>query len=145
MAGVIGVSADITELKKAEEAMREIREAERDRIARDLHDEVLQDLTYALQLVQLSGTNSGAREVNEGAGLRDAEAALGRSVRGLRTAVHDLGAEPAGGGSFARSVEALVELNRQMNPGCEVELEVGEGFPEELPGMTAKELLRVVQ
>jgi PAS domain S-box-containing protein len=143
VAGVIGVSADITELKKAEEAMQEIREAERGRIARDLHDEVLQDLTYALQTVQLSGTHSGAREGN--GGLRDVEAALGRSVRGLRTAVHDLGAEPAGGGSFARSVEALVELNRQMNPGCEVELEVGEGFPEELPGMTAKELLRVVQ
>jgi PAS domain S-box-containing protein len=145
VAGIIGVSADITELKKAEEAMREIREAERDRIARDLHDEVLQDLTYALQLVQLSGTNSGARAGNEGAGLRDAEAALGRSVRGLRTAVHDLGAEPAGGGAFARSVEALVELNRQMNPGCKVEMEVGEGFPEELPGRTGKELLRVVQ
>jgi PAS domain S-box-containing protein len=143
VAGVIGVSADITELKKAEEAMQEIREAERGRIARDLHDEVLQDLTYALQTVQLSGTHSGARVGN--GGLRDVEAALGRSVRGLRTAVHDLGAEPAGGGSFARSVEALVELNRQMNPGCEVELEVGEGFPEELPGMTAKELLRVVQ
>jgi PAS domain S-box-containing protein len=143
VAGVIGVSADITELKKAEEAMQEIREAERGRIARDLHDEVLQDLIYALQTVQLSGTHSGAREGN--GGLRDVEAALGRSVRGLRTAVHDLGAEPAGGGSFARSVEALVELNRQMNPGCEVELEVGEGFPEELPGMTAKELLRVVQ
>ena len=143
VAGVIGVSADITELKKAEEAMQEIREAERGRIARDLHDEVLQDLIHALQTVQISGTHSGAREGN--GGLRDVEAALGRSVRGLRTAVHDLGAEPAGGGSFARSVEALVELNRQMNPGCEVELEVGEGFPEELPGRTAKELLRVVQ
>ena len=115
------MSADITELKKAEEAMQEIREAERGRIARDLHDEVLQDLIHALQTVQISGTHWRAR----GGGLRD-EAALGRSVRGLRTAVHDLGAEPAGGGSFARSVEALVELNRQMNPGCEVELEVGE-------------------
>ena len=54
-AGVIGVSSDITELKKAEEELREIREAERSRIARELHDVVLQDLTYALQPVQLPG------------------------------------------------------------------------------------------
>ena len=144
VAGVIGVSSDITELKKAEEAMQEIREAERGRIARDLHDEVLQDLTYALQTVRLSGT-AAAHEGDGRAGLQDVEAALGRSVRGLRTAVHDLGAEPAGGGSFVRSVEALVELDRQMNPGCEVELEVGRGLPEALPGRTGKELLRVIQ
>jgi PAS domain S-box-containing protein len=54
--GVIGVAWDITELKSAEKALREIREAERSRISRDLHDVVLQDLTYALQKVQLSRT-----------------------------------------------------------------------------------------
>ena len=39
--GVIGVASDITELKNAEKALREIREAERSRISRDLHDVVL--------------------------------------------------------------------------------------------------------
>src|ERR671913_2076799 len=94
-----GTVENITERKRAEEALREIREAERRRIARELHDVVLQDLTYALQSVQLSGT-AAAHEGDGRAGLQEAEAALGRSVRGLRTAVHDLGAEPAGGGSF---------------------------------------------
>ena len=141
VAGVIGISSDITELKKAEEALQEIREAERSRIARDLHDEVLQDLTYALQQVQLSGATAGGAP----AGLREAGAALTRSVRGLRGAFHDLGMEPEAGGSFRRSVEALVELNRQMNPGCRLDLEVERGFPDELPAGTSKDLLRVVQ
>lgn len=77
--------------------------------------------------------------------MKEAEAALNRSVRGLRSAVHDLSLEPDAGGPFRRSVETLVELNRQMNPGCEVNLEVRESFPDELPGKTSKELLRVVQ
>ncbi|QIN84732.1 PAS domain S-box protein [Rubrobacter tropicus] len=144
VAGLIGVASDITELKKAEAALQEIREAERNRIARDLHDEVLQDLTYALQEVQLSGT-AATPEGKGVAGLKEAEAALNRSVRGLRSAVHDLSLEPDAGGPFRRSVEALVELNRQMNPGCRVDLEVHESFPGELPGKTSKELLRVVQ
>jgi PAS domain S-box-containing protein len=144
VAGIVGVSSEITDLKKAEEALQEIREAERNRISRDLHDEVLQDLTYALQTIQLSGTNPAAREGNGEAGLQEAEAALRRSVRGLRSAVHDLSLE-ADGGPFVRSVEALAELNRQMNPGCGVELEVSEGFPEELPGQAGRELLRVLQ
>src|SRR5918994_3703251 len=43
----------IAERKQAERALREIREAERRRIARELHDVVLQDLTYALQSMQV--------------------------------------------------------------------------------------------
>jgi two-component system sensor histidine kinase NreB len=144
VAGIIGVASDITELKKAEAALQEIREAERNRIARDLHDEVLQDLVYALQEVQLSGT-AATPEGGDVAGLKEAEAALTRSVRGLRSAVHDLSLEPDADGPFRRSVEALVELNRQMNPGCRLDLEVHESFPDELPGKVSKELLRVVQ
>jgi PAS domain S-box-containing protein len=144
VAGVIGVSSDITELKKAEAALQEIREAERNRISRDLHDEVLQDLAYALQTVQVRDTVA-ARVGDGGAGLQEAEAALRRSVRGLRSAVYDLSLEADGAGPFVRSVQALVELNRQMNPGCALELKVSEEFPEELPGQTGKGLLRVVQ
>jgi PAS domain S-box-containing protein len=138
--GVIGVASDITELKNAEKALREIREAERSRISRDLHDVVLQDLTFALQKVQLSRTKQ-----DRSAGLDEAVAALGRSVRGLRSAVYDLSVEAEDHGRFLRSVEALVELNRGMYPECEFGLEVHEGFPEELPEKQSKDLLRIVQ
>jgi PAS domain S-box-containing protein len=138
--GVIGVASDITELKNAEKALREIWEAERSRISRDLHDVVLQDLTFALQKVQLSRTKQDGS-----AGLDEAVAALGRSVRGLRSAVYDLSVEAKDHGRFLRSVEALVELNRGMYPECEFGLEVHEGFPEELPEKQSKDLLRIVQ
>jgi PAS domain S-box-containing protein len=52
IAGYEGTIEDITARKRAEEALREIREAERRRISRELHDVVLQDLTYALQSMQ---------------------------------------------------------------------------------------------
>src|SRR5829696_5087076 len=51
--GYEGTMVDITARKRAEEALREIRETERRRIARELHDVVLQDLTYALQSMQV--------------------------------------------------------------------------------------------
>ena len=138
--GVIGVTSDITELKNAEKALREIQEAERSRISRDLHDVVLQDLTYALHKVQLSRTKQDGS-----AGLDEAVAALGRSVRGLRSAVYDLSVEAEDHGRFLRSVEALVELNRGMYPECEFGLEVREDFPDELPEEQSKDLLRIVQ
>ena len=49
----VGVQNDITERLRTEEALREIRRAERRRIARDLHDIVLQDLSGALQSLRL--------------------------------------------------------------------------------------------
>lgn len=139
--GIIGVSSDITELKKAEEQLKEIREAERGRIARELHDVVLQDLAYALQTIE--GLEPEGREA--GTGLEEAATALRRSVGGLRTALQDLGSEEESAGSFARSLEALVELNRRMNAGCEFELEVEDGFLELVPQESSRELLRIVQ
>jgi PAS domain S-box-containing protein len=140
--GVVGVSSDITELKRAEEELREIREAERGRISRELHDVVLQDLTYAMHALQLS---KGSEEGNADSRLDEAAAAMTRAVRGLRSAVYDLSLEAEDEGRFVRSLKSLVELNRGMNPSCEYELEVGAGFPEKLPERRSKDMLRVVQ
>ena len=42
----VNIFRDITEAKRAEDTLRRVTEAERTRIARDLHDGVLQDLSY---------------------------------------------------------------------------------------------------
>jgi PAS domain S-box-containing protein len=137
----VGVQNDITERLQTEEALREIRRAERRRIARDLHDIVLQDLSGALQslrLIDLRFRRSGP-EVD----LTEEIEALGRASSGLRSAVYDLRHEKER--PFVESVESLVELNRQATPEREVRLVVEEGFPRELSGEKGVELLRVLQ
>jgi PAS domain S-box-containing protein len=142
VAGYEGFVEDITRRKRAEEALREIREAERRRIARDLHDEAMQDLAFVLQSLQLAQLTSEDRETN--GGLKQEIAALRRTVAGLRNAVYDLrlGSENR---SFLRSLESLVELNRQIAPERELELAVEDGFPSEFAGEARIELLRIIQ
>jgi two-component system, NarL family, sensor histidine kinase UhpB len=141
--GYEGFVKDITEQKRAEEALGEIREAERRRIARELHDVVLQDLTYALQSLRMTPMMPAGADREAEAG-RQVEA-LQRSVAGIRDAIYDLRLEGAGEQTLARSLESIVELSRQLSPGCAFELSVGEGFPGEGRGPLAVEVARVVQ
>jgi PAS domain S-box-containing protein len=151
--GIVGAVAgllDITERKRVEEERERLRvreieartqREERRRIARDLHDIALQDLSGALQslrLAQLRSRSSGL-ELN----LEEELEALGRTTSGLRSAIHDLRHEKER--PFVESVESLVELNRQAAPGRRLRLIVGEGFPNGLAGEVGVELLRVLQ
>src|ERR671910_269070 len=136
IAGYEGTVENITERKRAEEALRQIRETERRRIARELHDVVLQDLTYALQSMQV------LRRMPEGvdrAGETENQVeALKRAVGGLRDAIYDLRLESARERPLVRAVESIVELNRQIGEGCQFELieDEGRGFgPETSYGM----------
>jgi PAS domain S-box-containing protein len=137
----VGVQNDITERIRAEETLEEIRRAERRRIARDLHDIVLQDLSGALQSLRL--TDLRTRGSGVALDLGEELAALGRATSGLRSAIYDLRRE--GKQSLAKSIESLVELNRQLMPGRKVALSVEEGFPEGLPRRVSVEVLRIVQ
>ena len=137
----VGVQNDITERRRTEEALREIRRAERRRIARDLHDIVLQDLSSALQslrLTHLQSRSSGA-EVD----LAEELEALRRASLGLRSAVYDLRDEQER--PFLESVESLVELNRRATPEREIRLVVEEEFLQVIPRGESVELLRVLQ
>ena len=140
---ICAVVRDMTERRRAEEALFEVREAERNRIARDLHDGALQDLHYGMAEAQIVRTLSGDPILDERLDLQIE--ALRRATGKLREAVYDLRQEGSPEGSFVRSLESIVELNRRMNQGWEVELAVGEGVPDELPERVGKEILRVVQ
>jgi PAS domain S-box-containing protein len=137
----VGVQNDITERIRTEETLAEIRLAERRRIARDLHDIVLQDLSGALQSLRL--THLQAKRSEQWLDLGDELRALGRASSGLRSAIYDLRREKER--PFLESVESLVDLNRQASDEREIRLVVEEGFPVSLPGKESVDVLRVLQ
>jgi signal transduction histidine kinase len=138
------VARDLTELRRAEEAVDEVRRAERDRLARDLHDLVLQDLVYALQAWE--ARRLAPREAEEDVfDPRQMVDSLRRASQGVRQAIHELRAGETVGRALARAVEDLVGLERRRSPGIHVELAVSEGFPEELPKEVCKDVLLVVR
>jgi PAS domain S-box-containing protein len=141
---VANVLAAAVGRRSAEEALIRVREAERSRIARDIHDEALQHILYALREI---GTHRELSEDGERAtGLEEAANALQRSVTGLRAAIFDL--PLAGGdedGDFVKQLGSLVRLNRQSSPDREIELSVEEDLPQSLGKSTEVELQRIVQ
>jgi PAS domain S-box-containing protein len=138
---IYAAARDITESKQLHEALLEIREAERRRIARDLHDVVLQDLAAAVQGLQANQAESkdSARSIDLEAEIE----ALRTAVSSLRSAIYDLRLE--GSQPFIRDVEALVEFNRQLAPEREIMLAVQDGLPQELPHDLGVEVLRVLR
>jgi len=143
--GFSKVARDLTERKRAEETLEEVRLAERERLARDLHDLVLQDLAHALVAAQAYPLT---RKEHEGEGALNLTAmidSLRRASQGLREAVYELRAGEAVGRALARAVEDLVELERRRSPEIEMELAVQEGFPTKLPEEVCKGVLLVIR
>jgi PAS domain S-box-containing protein len=137
------VAHDVTERKRTERMLEEIREAERNRLARELHDSTLQDIVYALQEVQVMQVVSGE---DPNPALEDTAEALKRSVEGLRGAIFELRLKETLERSLVSSLETLVDLNRRMARGrYELELVVADEFPARLPDKTGQELTRLVQ
>jgi PAS domain S-box-containing protein len=113
--GFSKVARDLTERKRAEETLEEVRLAEQERLARDLHDLVLQDLTHAFVVAQAYRLT---RKEEEGEGALNLTAmidSLRRASQGLREAVYELRAGEAVGRALARGGEDLVELERRRS------------------------------
>ena len=137
------VAHDVTGRNRAERSLRDVREAERNRIARELHDSILQDIVYSLQEIQIfQVTSANGTEP----ALEEAADALRRSVEGLRGAIFELRLKETMEQSLVSSLDGLVDLNRRMARGSyELELIVREGVPPGLSGKPGRELVRIVQ
>jgi PAS domain S-box-containing protein len=139
---------NISARRRAEEALRDAqeqraiadrrlenaREAERSRIARDLHDGALQGLTHALAV---TGRHGSRRD-------DDVYAVLEQVGHQLRAAIYDLRLGQHGERSFSDALRGLVELNRKVAPSCEVALEMDGDLPSGSFGRRGTEVLRII-
>ena len=130
---VANVMSTAMERAAAERRLEEVREAERSRIARDLHDEALQGLTHALAL-----TGSRASRDDE------VFSTLQQVGRQLRGAIYDLRLEHDRERPFSEALPELVEVHNAMAPDCEVRLELRDDLPNGSYGRRGTEVLRVI-
>ena len=143
MQAVANVLGGAIERNEAQERLEEVREAERSRIARDLHDEALQDLSGAMAEAQLA-RRVRRDDSNLSERLERLSAALGRAEQQVRGAVYDLSFETERDRPFSELLESLVELHRSRAPEQDISLEVRDRVLSGPRGSTGRELLRIV-
>jgi signal transduction histidine kinase len=122
---VANVLATAIERQGAQERVEDVREAERSRIARDLHDDALQDLSGAFVDAQLLRSQLISKEDPQA--IRKAEqllASLDRIGPRLRGAIYDLRFEAEQERPFSELLESLVELQRTIATEHEITLEM---------------------
>ena len=112
-------------------------------MARDLHDGVLQDLSYTAQAMEVTRVKYGGTGVEKD--LEEGTEAIRRAARDLREAIYDLRAYRHRGQSARQLFESLIELNRRRMPDRNLECDLDEVLLDELSGRATVELLRVVQ
>jgi signal transduction histidine kinase len=120
-----------------------VTEAERKRIARDLHDGVLQDFSYttaAIGMMVLQAKDAKLREQ-----LQAAVDAVRRGTQSLREVVNDLRLEDEEERPFPEIVGALVRRSRTMARRLQISLEVGEQVPSAPLGETGTQVSRIIQ
>jgi PAS domain S-box-containing protein len=102
-------------IERAQTSQRigEVRDAERRRLARALHDETLEELGIALAHAVRGATDGGDE------GLVDALQRVGEQ---LRAAIHDLRLGDGQGRPFPTLVEELAEHHRARMPDCAVDV-----------------------
>jgi PAS domain S-box-containing protein len=134
---------DVTGRKRAEETLRRVRETERNRIARDLHDGPLQDFSYTAAALGMVMLQAEDKELEYR--LQTAVDAVRHGAQGLREVVSDLRIDGEEGRPFTEMIRAVVGRNRMMSPHAEVSLEVGEGVPSTPLGETGTQVSRIIQ
>lgn len=139
---VANVIAIAVEREETETRLEEVREAERGRMARDLHDEALQALTEAIgEAQQLRSTSTEPERAQQQERIVETLSSVGQHLRG---AIYDLRLEQEQDRPFEERLESLVEQHRAMAPEIEISLEVEEGPTFGAPGESSTNLLRIV-
>jgi PAS domain S-box-containing protein len=129
---VANLLAIAIERVEAEERLDEIRDDERRRIARSLHDDALQELAVA---IARSHATPGAAQI---------EAALEGVGQEIRSAIYDLRLGDEQHRSFPELLRALVGVHSGSSVDCEIELVIEEGAPEGSLGSTGVEVIRIL-
>jgi len=150
---LMGVVMDVTERKRAERALRRARERtlearftavldERTRLAREIHDTLLQGFTgVALQLLAATSRVSGPPEVV--AALHDLITLSQKTLEDARHAVWDIRSPSLASEDFATALRSSAE-DRLHGTGVNLELGI-EGTPRPLDSAVEATVLRVVQ
>jgi PAS domain S-box-containing protein len=142
MQAVANVLATAVERSETAERLIEVRELERSRIARDLHDEALQDLSRAVAQAAGLGSAEGAQEASDQ--LARLLPALQRVGEQLRGAIYDLRLDGEQHRPFAELLQALVEVHRGMAPDLRIDVRLEDGLPSGSLGALGTEILRIV-
>jgi DNA-binding NarL/FixJ family response regulator/signal transduction histidine kinase len=129
---VANVISTAVERADVEERVNEVRETERRRIARDLHDDALRDLTHALAVASRDES------------LGELVAALKRVGQQLRGAIYDLRLTGEQDRTLLELLTEMVELHRAMAPELEIRVDRGQALPSGSMGDRGTEILRIL-
>lgn len=139
------IVSDITQRKQMEHALQQAKEAERQQIARDLHDDVLQDLFDTLYLAQITQLKLRDKKSEWLAEVDEQVLGLRKAEKGLRAVINNLRQGDIQEQSFLNILTSVVETTRQKIPGTKIDLRVRGAASLEFPENTKIELLRIIQ
>jgi PAS domain S-box-containing protein len=139
MQAVANVLATAIERAAAEDRMESVREVERRRIARALHDEALQGLSAVIALAAVADRPPADSRL-----ARRLLPVLRRVGERLRFAIYDLRLESEAHAPFVELVRQLVGEHRTLHGDCNIELDIGEDVPSGSLGVRGTEVLRIL-
>lgn len=142
-AAVANVIGTAVERARIAERIEEVRESLRLRIARDLHDDALRELSDALALALVA--RSAATRQDDASRWDDLLGALQRVGEHLRGAVYDLRLTAEQDRSFADLLSELVAIQAGKAGACPLFLTGGPAVPTRSLGRPGTEVLRIVR
>jgi PAS domain S-box-containing protein len=139
VANIIGIAV---ERSRVVERLEEVRESERSRIARDLHDDALTALADAV--AQASMARSASISEHDREQWSSQMAMLQRAGRQLRSSIYDLRLGAEEHRPFSELVSELVAHHAEMSADCEVRLKGQAALPNRPLGNHGTEVLHIV-